>query len=108
MKYTEFEINNHKIEFLNSLFGKETICLNGRKVSEKYSITGTNHDFRMDNESFQILSTHVLFHDSPIKLDLVKDQQIIYSTSCKINLRHKIIWMVMGIAIVFTVATLLT
>lgn len=107
MKYTEFEINNHKIEFLNSLFGKETICLNGRKVSEKYSLTGTKHDFRMDNESFQIISRYKPFRDSAIDLDLIKDKRTIYSTTCRINTRHKVIWIAMGITFAFAVAELL-
>jgi hypothetical protein len=37
MKYTEFAIDNNKIEFLNSILGKETVVVNGEKVSEKFS-----------------------------------------------------------------------
>ncbi len=106
MKYSEFNFDNNKIEFLNSIFGKETIRLNGKKVSERYSITGTKHDFKIGKEDYRIMSTYKLFRDGALKLDLIKDKITIYSTSSSVNSRHRIIWMAMGIVIVFVIARL--
>ena len=36
MKYAEFNIENNKIEFLNSVFGIESVLLNGKTVSKKF------------------------------------------------------------------------
>ncbi len=48
MKYTTIYNGDNKIEVHNSFLGKETIRVNGELVSSKYSITGTEHEFGMD------------------------------------------------------------
>ncbi|MFE3867831.1 hypothetical protein ACFX5E_07050 [Flavobacterium sp. LS2P90] len=52
MKYTEFNVDNNKIEFLPSILGKETVVVNGEKLSEKFSITGTEHHFAIKSNHF--------------------------------------------------------
>ncbi|MBK8627774.1 MAG: hypothetical protein IPN86_20090 [Saprospiraceae bacterium] len=51
MKYTTIYLDENRIEIFNSLLGKETIKVNGEIVSCKFSITGTEHHFKLtENE----------------------------------------------------------
>ena len=51
MKYTTIYLDENKIELYNTLLGKESIKVNGEIVSEKRSITGTDHHFKIiENE----------------------------------------------------------
>jgi hypothetical protein len=45
MKYVTLHIGESVVEIYNSLFGKEMVIVDGNKVSEKYSIVGTDHRF---------------------------------------------------------------
>ena len=45
MKITTVTLGGTKIEFYNSISGKETIMVNGEEVSSKKSISGTEHLF---------------------------------------------------------------
>lgn len=47
MKYSTIYSNDNKIEIFNSLLGQETIKVNGVIVSSKFSITGTEHHFKL-------------------------------------------------------------
>ncbi|MDI6034274.1 hypothetical protein QLS91_14435 [Flavobacterium sp. LB2P84] len=47
MKFTTINLGDNKIEVFNSFMAKETIVLNGKIVSEKRSITGATHHFKM-------------------------------------------------------------
>jgi hypothetical protein len=47
MKFTTINLRDNKIEVFNSFMAKETIVLNGKIVSEKRSITGATHHFKM-------------------------------------------------------------
>ncbi|MBQ4821690.1 hypothetical protein [Aquimarina sp. MMG016] len=54
MKHAEYIIENNKVEVFNTLLGKESIFLNGTKVSEKYSLLGSNHYFKIGNDNYSI------------------------------------------------------
>jgi len=43
MKYAEFNIDSNKIEFLNSVFGIESVLLNGKRISKKFSFSGITY-----------------------------------------------------------------
>lgn len=45
MKFITLHIGDSKIELHNSWLGKETLIVDGQKVSEKHSITGASHRF---------------------------------------------------------------
>lgn len=45
MKHATVTLEENKIELFNTLLGKETVKVNGNIVSEKSSITGTDHNF---------------------------------------------------------------
>ena len=55
MKHAEYVIENNKIEFLNNPFtGVETILLNGKKVSDKFSFFGAKHSFKINEEEYAL------------------------------------------------------
>ena len=54
MKYAEYTIENNKVEFFNTVFGKERVLLNGNVISEKHSFSGTDHYFRIGNVNYSI------------------------------------------------------
>lgn len=85
MKYTEYTIDNDKIEFLNSILGKETVVVNGEKISEKFSITGAEHHFSIKLNHFILKSNYELFKDRKLKIELVKNDKIIDSKSVDMN-----------------------
>lgn len=45
MKYAEYTIENQRVAFHNSLFGVESILVNGEQVSKKFSWFGKEHFF---------------------------------------------------------------
>lgn len=47
MKYAEFNIDLNKIEFLNSIFGIESVLLNGKIISKKFSFSGIKHEIKL-------------------------------------------------------------
>ena len=49
MKYTTVHLGKNKIELFNTISGKETIKVNGEIVSEKRSVTGTEHIFKIND-----------------------------------------------------------
>ena len=60
MKYTTIHLDETKIELFNTLLGKETVKVNGKIVSEKRSMTGTDHIFKINengNENTYKLTT---------------------------------------------------
>ena len=54
MKFTTLYLLENKIEISNSLFGKETIKVNDIITSEKYSITGAEHVFILNNQGKEV------------------------------------------------------
>jgi len=54
MKFSTIQLGNNKIEIFNSYLGKETIMLNGKIVSEKNSIRGAKHIFKMLENDRQV------------------------------------------------------
>ena len=53
MKYTTVHLDENKIELFNTCLGKETVKVNGEIVSEKRSITGTEHIFKIDENGIE-------------------------------------------------------
>ena len=76
MKYTTVHLENNKIELFNSVFGKETIRVNNEIVSEKYSILGTEHLFKIkENENEVVCKLVTGFGFSGVVFDLYKDEK---------------------------------
>ena len=54
MKFSTIQLGNNKIEIFNSYLGKETIMVNGSVVSQKNSIRGAKHTFKMMEQHRQV------------------------------------------------------
>jgi len=54
MKFSTIQLGNNKIEIFNSFLGKETIIVNGKIASEKNSIRGAKHTFKMLENDRQV------------------------------------------------------
>ena len=54
MKYITINLGENKIEVHNSLLGKETIKLNDKIVSDKYSVFGTEHYFNINENGKEV------------------------------------------------------
>ena len=72
MKYKEYNLNDNKIEFHNSIIGKETVLINNKIISQKYSILGTEHKFSIDGENYQLKSSCEFIKTIGVKLILLK------------------------------------
>lgn len=96
MKYTEFTVDNNKIEFLNSILGKETVVVNGEKVSERFSVTGTEHHFTIKSNHFILKSNYELFKDKKLKIELLKNDEIIDSKSVDMNGKQRFVLIAFG------------
>ena len=82
MKYFTIYLGENRIEIFNSLIGKETIKVNGEIVSSKFSLTGTEHHFKLteyDKESDYKIITG--FGINGVVIDLyINDKPIIESS----------------------------
>jgi len=101
MKYYEYNMESNKIEFFNSFFGKETILVNGKKTSEKYSITGTYHFFKINSINILLKTDYKLFKDRKIELNLFQNRQHVDYKNIEINKRYRLIVFAVGIFIGF-------
>ena len=101
MKYYEYKIDSDKIEFLNSFFGKETVKLNGKRVSEKFSITGTEHFFKINSNEILLKTNYELFKDRKFDLKLFKNRELKDSKRIEPDKRYRLILIGVGILIGF-------
>jgi len=54
MKYTTLYLEENTIEIHNSIWGKETIIVNGEIVSSKYSFFGAKHIFNSTENNKEV------------------------------------------------------
>ena len=106
MKFHEFEVPGHRIEFWNSLFGQETICVDGRKVSERYSVTGTKHLFLLANDLFLIQTEYRLLERPPMKMMLFRGSELVQTEYFKTPKQQRIRWVLMSFLMMLLVAHL--
>jgi len=96
MKYAEFNIENHKIEFLNSILGIESVLLNGKIVSKKFSFSGIKHKLNLNSENFILKSKYKQFDKREIELELVKNGKTIEKQIIQADKKQRIYWMLIG------------
>ncbi len=105
MKYAEFTLKNNKIEFLNSVFGIESVLLNGKTVSKKFSFSGLKHKLNLDAEEFTLKSKYKQFGNREIELELLKNRESIEKQIVQISRRQRLLWILtsagLGLAIRF-------
>lgn len=76
MKFITVHLENNKIELFNSIFGKETISVNNEIVSEKRSILGTEHLFKIKENENEIECKLVTgFGLNGVVIDLYKGEK---------------------------------
>lgn len=76
MKFTTVHLENNKIELFNSILGKETIRVNNEIVSEKRSLLGTDHFFKITENENEVQCKLVTgFGLSGVVIDLYKDEK---------------------------------
>ncbi len=97
MKYTEIEINQNKIEFHNSILGVEKIIFNEKEVSKKFSILGTIHNFKIEQDDFKITTKYQLFSWNNVELIIERNNEKIYDSIISTNIKHRIIWFLVGV-----------
>ncbi|GGB84400.1 hypothetical protein GCM10007424_25540 [Flavobacterium suaedae] len=77
MTATDFTIDQTNITVYNSNTGKETITVNGKTVSEKYSLFGTRHEFSLEEDNYEVLTSFVFWKTIGVKIQLRKNGQLI-------------------------------
>ncbi|WP_067144972.1 hypothetical protein [Pseudotamlana agarivorans] len=97
MKYAEFNINTNKIKFTNSVLGLEYVLINGKKVSSKFSITGTEHKFEMHSKNYILKSTARLLAKSDINIQLFENGRLIETSNLGYHKNHRMYWMAFGV-----------
>jgi len=101
VKYYEFNDDQNKIEFYNSIFGIEKVLINGKLLSNKFSMTGRKHQFRIDSDIFILKSNIKLFGDRVINFDLSKNEKLIDSKIARFDKKQRLIWIILGFPIGF-------
>ena len=99
MKYAEFNIENHKIEFFKSVFGIESVLLDGKIVSKKFSFSGFKHNIKLNSENYILRSQYKQSDKGEMELELVKNGNTIEKQIVQADKKHKIYWMLIGIGI---------
>ena len=102
MKYADFKIDETTIEFHNSLVGNEKVLVDGKVVSEKFSIFGTKHKFELNNKEFQLISS-TIFLGIGLKLELTENEKLIDEKSIYWT-RHSLIWFSAGLLVGFVLS----
>ena len=57
MKLLESVINGKKLEINRNLFGKEKVFVDGKIVSKKQNLFGSNHNIRIDGKEYELKYT---------------------------------------------------
>ncbi|MGM1057456.1 MAG: hypothetical protein ACQEWG_16340 [Bacteroidota bacterium] len=92
MKYAQFNIDNNKIEFFNSLFGNEQILVNKIEVSNKFSFFGTKHKFDLSSDHFILSSSFKALGKRELDLKLEKNKKLIENLNIDLNPNYRIYW----------------
>jgi len=92
MKYAEFNVENNRIEFMNSVFGIESVLLNGKTVSKKFSFSGFKHKLNLNSENIILKSKYKQFDKREIELELIKNGETIEKQIFKADKKQRIYW----------------
>ena len=79
MRYYEFLIGSHKIEFFNSFYLKEKVLINGKIKSEKFSVNGTEHFLKINSTEILLQSKRNFFKNPKFKVNLFVNRKLIES-----------------------------
>ena len=105
MKYADFYTGSNKITFYNSHLGIETVPINGKQASKKFSINGALHKFSVDDKEFYLASEYTLFNNNnnhnKIRLELYEGKKLIESKVIAVHAKQRIIWIATSIILVY-------
>ena len=90
-------IDSHQLRFENSIFRKEKIILNNEVISSRYSITGTKHTFRIENDKYSIISKYNMFDKTVIHLKVFKNNNFVKNQILELNFKQRLPWIIFGI-----------
>jgi hypothetical protein len=107
MKYAEFNIDSNKIEFLNSVFGIESVLLNGKRISKKFSFSGITHEIKLHARDLVLESKCKQFDKKEIKLELKESGVLLKEQFVKTDKKQRYVWFLIGIGLGITIYELL-
>jgi hypothetical protein len=107
MKYAEFNIDSNKIEFWNSIFGIESVLLNGKRISKKFSFSGITHEIKLHARDLILESKYKQFDKKEIKLELKENGILLKEQFVKIDKKQRFFMFVIGIGLGITIYKLL-
>ena len=108
MKYAEFNIDSNKIEFLNSIFGIESVLLNGKRISSNFSFSGSNHPIKFKDRDLILKIKYTQFGPKDIKMELIENDVLLMEQHVKIDIRQRILTVLIGVTIGFLLSKLLS
>lgn len=94
---TVFQIETHQIKFINSIFGREKIFVDGKEKSSKYSIFGTDHNFKIKENNYSLMSSYKQFDMKEIKIKIYKNGDFVESIILNLSLKKRIIGIIIGV-----------
>ena len=106
MKYYEYNFESDRIEFYNSYLGIETVLVNGKKVSEKFSVTGTEHFFKVNSAEIILTTEYELFKERKFNLYLEKGGELIDLKYIELNKRYRLVILIFGLLVGFCLINL--
>ncbi|MFV8358681.1 hypothetical protein ACNQGB_21165 [Flavobacterium sp. XS1P32] len=108
MKYAEFNIDSNKIEFLNSIFGIESVLLNGKRISSNFSFSGSIHPIKLKDRDLILKIKYTQFGPKDIKMELMENDILLQEQSVKIDIKQRILTVIIGVTIGFLLSRLLS
>ncbi len=101
MKYADYNIDNNKLEIINSISGIEIIKLNQRIVSKGFSFFGKNHFFKIGEDQYTVKLYVTLKNYTGVGFSIFKNGQQVYFENqlSKLDKRNLMIWTVLSIVI---------
>ena len=108
MKYAEFNIDSNKIEFCNSIFGIESVLLNGKRISSNFSFSGSNHPIKLNDRDLILKIKYTQFGPKDIKMELIENDVLLMEQDVKIDINQRILTVIIGVTIGFLLSRLLS
>ncbi|CAM3523656.1 hypothetical protein [Zobellia roscoffensis] len=73
LKRALYYVDNHKIEVVHTLFGKEKVLLNGKTVSKKISDAGVEHTFTIGENRYWVAQRDASYGDKLNRFEVRKN-----------------------------------
>lgn len=90
MKYYTYLHNGYKIEFFKTYFGKETVFVDEKLVSEEHSIIGATHFFKINNTQMLVKTDYNLLVSNAVCLKIYRKRKKIDSHCFEFRKRHRV------------------